>query len=139
MKILLPVDGSGASNRALDYLVKHLGGYREVEIQLLNVQQPVSGSVSAFVNRDTIATFHQEEGMKVLRRATRKLDAAGVKYEYHIGLGEPAETIAAYAKKQRCDQILMGTRGMGSVSNLVLGSVAMKVIHLTSVPVLLVK
>lgn len=71
--------------------------------------------------------------------ARKLLDAAGVKYQHRIGVGDAAETIAAYAKEKGCDQIVMGTRGMGSVSNLLLGSVATQVIHLSPVPVLLVK
>ena len=99
----------------------------------------MSGGIGAFVSHDAIAKFQQEEGMKELRGAMQKFDAAGVKYEHHIGVGEPAETIVSYVRERRCDLIFMGTRGMGSVSNLVLGSVATKVIHLAPVPVLLVK
>jgi nucleotide-binding universal stress UspA family protein len=44
-----------------------------------------------------------------------------------------------YAEDKQCEQIVMGTRGLGTVSNLVLGSVATKAIHLAKVPVLLVK
>ena len=140
MNILLPVDGSDCSNRAVDYLIKQLKLYRDgVEIHLLNVQPPVPGNAGAFLGRDAINKYHQEEALKELQGAMSKLDAAGAKYRHHIGVGDPAETIAGYAAEQRCDLILMGTRGLGSVSNLVLGSVATKVIHLSPVPVLLVK
>jgi nucleotide-binding universal stress UspA family protein len=47
--------------------------------------------------------------------------------------------IAQYAKEKGCDQIVMGTRGLGTVQGLLLGSVATKVIHLANVPVMLVK
>ncbi|HKA44581.1 MAG TPA: universal stress protein [Burkholderiales bacterium] len=137
MVILLPVDGSDASSRTVDHFLRHLEWYKgEVEVHLLNVQPNVAG---AFLSRDMVAKFQQEEGMKALRPVMSKLDAAKVKYQRHIGAGDPAETISGYAKEHGCDLVFMGTRGMGSVSNLVLGSVAMKVIHLTPVPVLLVK
>ena len=51
----------------------------------------------------------------------------------------PAEVICKYAKEKGVFQIFMDTRGLGSVSGLLLGSVATKVIHFTDVPVLLVK
>ncbi|MDH3288177.1 MAG: universal stress protein [Betaproteobacteria bacterium] len=142
MKILVPVDGSKCSNRAVDHLIRKLGWFKGgVEIHLLNVQRqiPYGRRVSAVVGHDRIAKYHQEEGLAALKSARRKLDAAKAKYVYHIGVGEEAEVICRYATDKGVDQIFMGTRGLGQVSTLVLGSVATKVIHLSPVPVLLVK
>lgn len=142
MRILVPVDGSPSSDRAVDHLLKKLGWYKGgVEIHLLNVQHqiPYGRRVSETVGHDRIARFHQEEGLAALKSARGKLDAAEVKYDYHIGVGDAAEVICQYAKDKGVDQIFMGTRGLGEVSTLVLGSVAMKVIHCSPVPVLLVK
>jgi nucleotide-binding universal stress UspA family protein len=54
-------------------------------------------------------------------------------------VGDTAEKIAATARRLRCSSIVMGTRGMGMLGTLVLGSIATKVIHLAKVPVTLVK
>lgn len=142
LKFLVPVDGSESSNRAVDFLVKKLGWFKNsVEIHLLNVQHliPYGDRVSSVVGHEKIAQFHQEEGKTALAGAMRKLDAAGIPYHYHIGVGHEAEVICHYVKEKACDQIVMATRGMGAVSNLLLGSVAMKVIHMSTVPVLLVR
>ncbi len=142
LNLLVPVDGSDNSGRVIDYLLKYIDCYKDgVEIHLLNVQRPMpyGSRVSAVVGHDKINQYHQEEGMAALKTGMQKLDAAHVKYHYHIGVGDEAETIVKYAKDKKCDQIFMGTRGMGSVSNLLLGSVATKVIHLAEVPVVLVK
>ena len=142
LKLLVPVDGSESSSRAVNHLIKKLGWFKDgAEIHLLNVQHPIpyGNRVSSVIGHDKIAQFHQEEGMAALKNAMKKLDAAKFKYHYHIGVGEAAEVICQYAKDKGCDQIFMGTRGLGSVSGLVLGSVATKVIHLSPVPVLLVK
>jgi nucleotide-binding universal stress UspA family protein len=142
LKFLVPVDGSAASGRAVDYLIKKLDVFKDpVEIHLLNVQPPIpyGGRVSSVIGQDKLAQYHQEEAMTVLKPVMQKLEAARVKFHHHIGVGDAAEVICKFAKEKGCDQIVMGTRGMGSVSNLVLGSVATKVMHLTSVPVLLVK
>ena len=142
LRFLVAVDGSASSNRAVDQLIGHLGMLKEAaEIHLLNVQHPVpyGGRVSEVVGHEKIAQFHREEGMAALKAAMRKLDAAKIKYHYHIGVGAEAEVICQYAKEKGCDQIFMGTRGLGTISNLVLGSVASKVLHLSTVPVLLVK
>lgn len=142
MKILVPVDGSECSNRAVDHLIRKLGWFKGVvEIHLLNVQHqiPYGRRVSEVVGHDEIAKYHQEEGLAALQSARRKLDDAKLKYDYHIGVGDEAEVICQYAKEKGIEQIVMGTRGLGQVSTLVLGSVATKVIHLSPVPVLLIK
>ena len=142
VKFLVPVDGSESSKRVVDDLIKRRAWFKDgVEIHLLNVQPPIpyGERVSNVVGHDRIAKFHQEEGMAALKPAMAQLDAAKVPYHHHIGVGDPAEIICKYVKEKRCDQIYMGTRGLGSVSNLLVGSVATKVIHLSTVPVLLVK
>ena len=73
------------------------------------------------------------------RSACALLDTAGIAYTLELAEGEIAETLVQYAEREKCDMIVMGTRGMGTVMNLVLGSVTTKVIHLTNIPVTLVK
>lgn len=140
IRLLVPVDGSEYSNRAVEELIKRLAWYRErPEIHLLNVQFPLHGDVKMFIESDEIRRFHHDQGVKALQNARDKLQAAGVSYVFHVGVGEPAQAIARYADEKQCDQIFMGTRGLGTIAGLLLGSVATKVIHLTKVPVLLVK
>ncbi|HKA38961.1 MAG TPA: universal stress protein [Burkholderiales bacterium] len=142
LKFLVPVDGADPSIRAVEQLAGRLSWFKEpVEIHLLNVQPPVpaGGRVGSAVGKNQLERYHQEQGMAALKPAMQKLDATRVKYHYHIGVGDSAEEISRYAKDKGCDQIYMGTRGLGKVSGLVLGSVATKVIQLSPVPVLLVK
>jgi nucleotide-binding universal stress UspA family protein len=141
LRFLLAVDGSDASSRTVDHVIQLLGWYQPpVEIQLLTVQLPIlSGNVKMFIRRDQLEEYYRDEGHAALRQARERLDRAGVKYAFHIGIGAPAEVIVEYAKKFRCHQICIGTRGLGSVAGLLLGSVANKVIHLAPCPVLLVR
>ena len=140
-KLLVATDGSDNANRAIDHVIKQGGRYREpVEVHLLNVQLPLAGvNVKLFISREDLNAYYHDEGIAALKSAREKLDAAGIKYSFHIGVGEPAKVIVQYAVDKQCEQIVMGSRGMGTVSNLVLGSVASKVIHQANVPVLLVK
>ena len=142
VKFLVPVDGSESSKRVVADLIKRRAWFKDgVEVHLLNVQPPIpyGERVSDAVGHDRIAKYHHDEGMAALEPAMKALDAAKVSYHHHVGVGDAADIICKYAKEKLCDQIYMGTRGMGSVSNLLLGSVATKVIHLSAVPVLLVK
>ena len=140
LRLLLPIDGSETSNQAVDYALRMIDLYKDKpEIHLLNAQPPFSGGVTMFIRRDQIKQFHQDEGLEALAAARSRLDAQNVPYSYHIAIGDPGEAITKYAKENRCDQICMGTRGLGHVTGMLLGSVATKVIHLADVPILLVK
>lgn len=140
IRILLAVDGSQNSDRAVDYLVKYLTRYKEpAEVHVLNVQAPLPGDVTMLVDREDIKQYHQEQGTKALVSARARLDAAKIRYAAEMSVGDPAQTIAQLASDKHCDEIVMGTRGMGSVAGMLLGSVAAKVVHLSHVPVLLIK
>jgi len=140
-RILLPVDGSEASLRAVDYARKAAGQLKQpAEFHLLNVQVALRQGVSAFVSQQQIDGYHHDEGIKELAAARARLDAAKTPYQFYIGVGaEPAAVIARYAQDKKCDLVVMGTRGLGSVAGVLLGSVTTKVISLVEVPVLLVK
>jgi nucleotide-binding universal stress UspA family protein len=141
MNILLPVDGSDNALRATQFVIGLVkAGTTPAEIHLLTVQPPIiSGDVRMFISQDAINDYYHDEGLKALASARAALDAAGVAHAFHIGVGPIAETIAAYAKEKHCDQIVMGSHGMGAMVGLMLGSVATKVVHLVPCPVTLVK
>ncbi|PKO36659.1 MAG: universal stress protein [Betaproteobacteria bacterium HGW-Betaproteobacteria-6] len=141
MKILLPVDGSECSLRAVDHLITHVGWFRDVpEIHLLHVHAPIPiGRVQAHVGKETLHAYYLEEGQAHLVDAQQKLDAAGRFHTTHIHVGQPAEVIARLADELACDLIIMGAHGLGALAGLVMGSVATRVLHLAACPVLLVK
>jgi nucleotide-binding universal stress UspA family protein len=80
-----------------------------------------------------------EQSHWMLGAIEERLRAATVPHTVEMREGEPAETIARRAEELGCDAIVMGSRGMGRIAGLVMGSVATKVVHLTSLPVTLVK
>jgi len=67
-----------------------------------------------------------------------KLDSANVPYFHRTGAGEPPHVIVDYAKENGCYQIIMGTRELGTLTGLLLGSVATKAVYLSEAPVELV-
>jgi nucleotide-binding universal stress UspA family protein len=141
MKILLPVDGSENSLRAVRHVIAMKEQYRDpIEVHLLNVQLPVvSGAVKMFISQHQLNDYYRDEGVAALKDARALLDQAGVACQHHIGVGDLAGTIVSYAKEKQCRQIVIGTRGRGSFAGALLGSVATKVIHLADMPVLLIK
>ena len=138
-KVLIPVDGSENSNRAIEHVIKLNRDGGALDLHLLYIDPALSGDISMFIDKDVIAQHHREQGEKALKSARALLDRAGCRYAAHIAVGDIAETAADYVREKNIDEIIMGTRGMSSVGNLLLGSVATKVIHLVSVPVTLVK
>jgi nucleotide-binding universal stress UspA family protein len=142
MKILLAVDGSKQSLDAVDSLIEHAGWYRDrPEVELLTVHLPVPKlpRMGMAVSKDQIERYYREEGEEQLAAAKKKLDAAGIPYQAHILVGPVAETIVKHAKDSRCDLIFIGTRGRTGAEGLLLGSVATKVLHISNLPVLLIK
>jgi nucleotide-binding universal stress UspA family protein len=140
LKFLLPVDGSDASDRAIAKFITLIDWYKEKpEIHLLNVQFPQRGNVPLFIDKESIELYQQEEGMKELRAARELLDRAGIGYQLHITVGTPPDMILRYAKELNCNQIIIGPRGLGAVKGILLGSVASKVMQLSTIPVLLIK
>jgi nucleotide-binding universal stress UspA family protein len=140
MKFLLPVDGSECALRAVSYLIRLAQCREMVEIALLNVREPADAwEIRRFLNADEIARLQQSEGEVDLCEARARLDAAGVVYDAHVLVGPVAPTIARFAQQHGCDGIVMGTHGRAGLIELFLGSVATKVIHLSPVPVTLIK
>ena len=137
-KILIAVDGSPHSRRAVEQALR-LQGWSP-EIHLLNVQIPIeSGHARMFVGHEDLQDYYREEGLAAFKEARAILDAAGVPYTHHIAVGHVAQTIAAYAKEKGFDQIVLGSHGRGALTHLLLGSVATDVLRLAEVPVTLVK
>lgn len=140
LRILVAVDGSEHSDRTVSHVLKQVPLYKDaVEIHLLNVQPPLPAKVARFAPASQVQEYHREHGEESLASARKILDGSGTKYLTHIGVGEPAPVIEGYVRDQGIDLVAMGSRGLGSVTGLLLGSVATKVIGSTTVPVLVVK
>ena len=140
LKVLLTIDGSKSSERAVKHLIHWVKSSHPMDIHLLNVQPPImSGEISLIATAKTVENLHHDKGEKTAESARALLDDAGIQYSFRIEFESIAETIAQYARDNQCETIIMGTRGMGAMGNLILGSVSTKVIHLADAPVMLVK
>lgn len=140
-KILVAIDGSDNAARALQFAITLATGSKGLtELHVLNVQPAITfGGVKKFISQEAIDAYYQEEAEKQMHAARQALESSGLPHTFHVGIGHAAETIATYAKQHQCTQIIMGTRGHGAMSGVLLGSVTHKIIHLAEAPVTLVK
>lgn len=142
MRILLAVDGSDSAVRATRKLVEMIAAFKEPpNVELVTVHLPVphvGGFSGVVMSHELIENHYREEGEKALAPSRRVLDDAKVAYRVHILVGDIARAIVEEAEKLRCDMIYMGSRGMGAVSNVLVGSIGTKVLHLAHMPVVLV-
>lgn len=140
--VLVAIDGSECAMRALTELLDTMDKSK-LHVHLLNVREPVQ--MREVVINDklsdirTIEMAREQAGLALLEPATAALKRAGVAFDAHARTGNPAEVIVDFAREYHCNMIAMGTRGMGTIKSLLLGSVASRVIHLAEVPLLLVK
>jgi len=140
MKILLAVDGSDYTARMLSYLASHkewAGAGNEFTV--FHVVLPVPHRAAAFAGPEIVHGYYEDDARMVLEPVRGMLTRNGIEARFEHRIGHPAEEIAAFAQKGRFDLVMMGSRGHGALTNLVLGSVATKVLAACTVPVLLVR
>jgi nucleotide-binding universal stress UspA family protein len=137
--ILVAVDGSETSDRAVRHALDLLAGGLAAELHFLNVQPNLGGAISAFVSREQIDSHHREEGNKALASAIELAKKAAVPAKVHIGVGRQGEIVSDYVGKLGAGMVVLGTRGHTGLAGVLLGSVAQDVIAHVDVPVILIK
>lgn len=139
MKILIAADGSKFTTQAVNYLVKHGDQFGEAQLTLLNVHPPIPGRPAAHLGRAVVQEYYADECERALTPARRALTKAGLGFTDTWMVGDPGDEIAAFAAKGKYDMVIMGSHGHGVLANLVLGSVAARVLAGCKVPVLVIR
>jgi nucleotide-binding universal stress UspA family protein len=139
MKILLAVDGSATTKRMLATLAAHdeMLGHGH-QYTALTVVTPIPGRAAAFLSRDTIDGWYQEQADEVLNPVRAFAAQNGWDFEARHLVGHPGDRIAELCQEGKFDLVVMGTHGHSSIANVVMGSVATRVLALVKKPVLLV-
>lgn len=137
---VVPFDGSEHAIRALALAIAE-AKQREPkpELLILNVQLPLSADVSRFIDSKTIDGYHREAGDKALQSAADLLADSGIAHHLHVLVGPVAHTISEFAVSHQCSLIVMGTRGQSTFAGLIMGSVTTRLLHETTLPVLLTR
>ena len=140
MKILLPVDGSELSLKAVRLAIDLLGQGLSGSVVLANVQEPATFyEMVVAPDADMLQRVSTAAGVDMLEAAESLLMASGVVYEREIASGDPAHTIVEIGQRFACDLIIMGARGTSALRSALLGSVSNEVLHAAQVPVMIVK
>ena len=140
--ILVPVDGSDNSDRALEFALE-IGKRFESDVEILHV---ASKPVDVFnTTPDTLEEEHFKRivlnKQEMLKEALRHASALAPHLTVTTKLleGNPANQILAEADEGNYDLIIMGSRGLGNIQGLLLGSVSRIIINRANVPVTIVK
>lgn len=141
--ILVPVDGSINSERALSYAA-YLAVQCSASIGVLHVVN-LSSAVAAIGHvgtggyiPDRVLEDIQEAGRCVIDKALKQLPSQ-VEAKGFLEIGSPKDTVITFCADKGYDLIVMGSRGLGAIEQLVLGSVSSYVLYHAACPVLVVK
>jgi nucleotide-binding universal stress UspA family protein len=142
MKILVATDGSKPALQAVKYAAKlvKLINSAPSSITVISVHDDAAlRHAQSFVGKAEVADYLRELSDKEIKPACKALDAAGVKHDMVIRTGHVAQEIVAFAKAGKYDLIVLGAKGRGTIADLLLGSVAQRVLATAQQPVMLVK
>jgi nucleotide-binding universal stress UspA family protein len=118
LKLLIPIDRSDASKLAIRHVIRRSWAGAALEPHLLHV----------LASRD-------KDGIEVLEAAGKLFERGGLPFVAHIRYGTPAEEIVRFAESNRFGGIVMASSGLGSITEMLLGSVAARVLRTSRIPV----
>ena len=128
---LVAVDGSECSLRAVAMAAQLVALESPAQLALVNVQP--------WLNKEAAETELPRRGWAATAQARELLDAAAVRWRLHAVMGEEAPEIAGLADALGSRGIVIGSRGLSAAKSVLLGSVAYKVVHLATLPILIVR
>ena len=140
MKILVAVDGSEISLRAVKFVIalnRELA--KPARVTLLAVDPPHFPGVESRIGSKAVQQMHEDSLDQMLRDARRSHSRAKLELNERAEIGDAAETILAVARKEKVDLIVLGSHGRGAVKGILLGSVSSKVIAQGDIPVTIVR
>lgn len=140
MKILIPVDGSEHSKRAIGYLFDYRAFFDlNAKITLIHVRPKLGRLMAASVRPEVIEESNAEELENAMGWARKRFSDSRVPFEETLQFGDPSEQIIEFAQKNSSDLIIMGSRGHGTLPGMLIGSTTFKVLGACKIPVLVIR
>ena len=131
MRILVAVDGSAHSHEAVRALSHVARAETLIMVYALDVPMLAYPMVVPEIARDlsnTVERRMREEGERILKTAVSLLPLQTCPVSKRIEIGKPTDVILSIAEQERVDLIIMGSRGVGAVRELMLGSISHRVV-----------
>lgn len=136
-RVLIPVDGSDFSKNAAKYAA-HLVNARHPKLYLLNVWEPVNMTIGGAM-AEKLREEEQAKSMALLEEYKKLLEPSGVEVELIARSGRPDYVILNVQDELDCDLIVIGSRGLSVLENVIMGSVVTRVLEGATCPVLVTR
>ncbi len=138
-KILVPIDGSDVSLRAVDFAKSMF----ELQDKATTIFSVIPDNVNYYITNaellDQISETTSDKTETLLKNIVADFEGVPGRVNYHYTMGDPANEIVKFAEDNDYDIIVMGSRGLGTFSKTILGSVSTKVLNRTKKTVVIVK
>lgn len=138
-RILVAIDGSKMSNKALKTALQ-IAKERYSRVGVIHVEKNIM--ISENMTTDSIDEIYSKinsEAESLFAEAKALAAEEDLDIETYYVMGDPAVQIVKMAEKENYQLIVMGSRGLGAIKGIVMGSVSYKVLQLSHCPVLIIK
>lgn len=136
-RVLIPVDGSDSSKNAAKYAA-HLVNTRNPRLYLLYVCEPVTRTIGG-AEADLLRQEAHAEAMSILEEYRCMLESFGMELELLVRSGRPDYEILNAQEELDCDLIVIGSRGLSALENMLMGSVVTRVLEGATCPVVVTR
>lgn len=137
-KILLATDGSENAGRAAKEAASLAEELSSHVFLVYIISNPPSQSRMAKANFD-VHSILLEDAKSAIKDTIENLENNNIPYTLRVAIGEPSSEIIEISEKEKVDLIVIGSRGLGTIKGVFLGSVSQKVAHQAKCPVMIVK
>ncbi len=145
-KIMVPLDGSKLAECVLPHVDTIVKGCVAPEVVLVQAVEPIAipygretAEIASLEQLKAFEVHNKVEAEKYLRKTAVRLNKAGISAKGNVIYGKAAEALTEFANKNGIDLIVIATHGRSGVSRWVWGSVADRILHSASVPILMVR
>jgi nucleotide-binding universal stress UspA family protein len=140
-KILYPTDFSAGSEKAVDYLIrlKEAGTEEVIVLHVIDTRNLHIPEIYGIAQLSALGEKQAAEARRRARKLAKKLEGYGIKTTIRIEKGVPLQEILQVEAEEDVSLIVIGSHGINNVKEMLLGSVAEKVIRKARRPVLVVK